>query len=55
MEVTIHVPDTLMQRLEGRRGEGLPRHVVESWVLEDYRAEVLTRGGAAVARVRDAV
>ena len=42
MEVTIHVPDTLGQQLQARWGEGLPRHVVESWVLEDYRAGALT-------------
>ena len=33
MEVAIHVPDTLVQRLQERWGGGLPRHVVESWVL----------------------
>ncbi len=38
MEVTIHVPDTLVQRMQEKWGEGLPRHVVESWVLENYRA-----------------
>jgi hypothetical protein len=42
MEVTIHVPDALGRRLRERWGDGLPRHVVESWVLEDYRAGVLT-------------
>ena len=42
MEVTIHVPDTLVQRLQEKWGEGLPRHMVESWVLEDYRAGALT-------------
>ena len=42
MEVTINVPDTLVQRLQEKWGEGLPRHVVESWVLEDYRAGALT-------------
>ena len=29
MEVTIHVPDTLMQRLQEGGVKGLPRHVVE--------------------------
>jgi len=42
MEVTIHIPDTLVPRLREKWGEGLPRHVVESWVLEDYRAGALT-------------
>jgi hypothetical protein len=42
MEVTIHVPDTLLQRLQERWGEGLPRHVVESWVLEDFHTGILT-------------
>ena len=42
MEVTMHAPDTLAQRLQERWSEGLPRHVVESWVLEDYRAGALT-------------
>jgi hypothetical protein len=42
MEVTIHVPDTLVQRLQEKWGKDLPRHVIESWVLEDYRAGALT-------------
>jgi Uncharacterised protein family (UPF0175) len=42
MEVTIYVPDTLLQRLQEKWGEGLPRHVVESWVLEDFRTGLLT-------------
>ena len=42
MEVTIHIPDTLVQRLQEKWGEGLPRHVIESWVLEDSRAGALT-------------
>jgi Uncharacterised protein family (UPF0175) len=42
MEVTIRVPDTLVQRLQAKWGTELPRHVVESWVLEDYRAGALT-------------
>jgi hypothetical protein len=42
MEVTVHVPDTLVQPLQEKWGAGLPRHVVESWVLEDYRAGLLT-------------
>jgi Uncharacterised protein family (UPF0175) len=42
MEVMIHVPDTLVQRLQEKWGEELPRYVIESWVLEDYRAGVLT-------------
>jgi Uncharacterised protein family (UPF0175) len=42
MEVAIHVPDTLVQWLQERWSGGLPRHVVESWVLEDYRAGMLT-------------
>jgi hypothetical protein len=42
MEMTIHIPDTLAQRLQDKWGGVLPRHVVESWVLEDYRARILT-------------
>ena len=42
MDVTIHVPDTLVLRMQEKWGEGLPRHVVESWVLEDSRAGALT-------------
>ena len=42
MDVTIQVPDTLVERMQETWGEGLPRHVVESWVLEDYRAGALT-------------
>ena len=42
MEVTIHVPDALVQRLQGKWGEGLPRHVIESGVLEDCCAGALT-------------
>ena len=47
MQVTIHVPDTLVQRLQEQWGEDLPRHVIESWVLEDYRA-----GGLTIEEVR---
>ena len=42
MEVTIHIPHTLVPRLWEKWGEGLPRHMVESWVLEDYRAGALS-------------
>ena len=42
MEVTIHIPHILVPRLREKWGEGLPRHVAESWVLEDYRAGALT-------------
>jgi hypothetical protein len=31
-----------VQWLREKWGEALPRHVIESWVLEDYRAGALT-------------
>ena len=41
MEVAIHVPDTLVKRLQEQWGD-LPRRVLESLALEGYRERVLT-------------
>jgi hypothetical protein len=42
MDVVIHVPDTIFRRLQEQWGEGFTRHMLESWVLEDYRVGRLT-------------
>jgi Uncharacterised protein family (UPF0175) len=41
MEVTIYLPDDVAQRLQAQWGD-VPRHVLESFVLEGFRARVLT-------------
>jgi hypothetical protein len=41
MEVTITLPDDVAQRVQAQ-WEDLPRHVLESFVLEGFRARVLT-------------
>ena len=41
MEVAIHLPDDIAQRIQAP-WEDVPRHVLESFVLEDFRARVLT-------------
>jgi len=41
MEVAIHLPDDIAQRVQAQ-WEDVPRHVLESFVLEGFRARVLT-------------
>ena len=41
MEVAIHLPDDIAQRLQAQWGD-VPRHVLESLVLEGFRTRVLT-------------
>jgi hypothetical protein len=41
MEIAIHLPDDIAQRVQAR-WEDIPRHVLESFVLEGFRARVLT-------------
>ena len=41
MQITIEVPDDIAQRLQ-QQWEDIPRHVLESLVLADYQARVLT-------------
>jgi hypothetical protein len=41
MEIAIHVPDDIAQRVQAQ-WEDIPRHVLESFVLEGFRARVLT-------------
>ena len=41
MQITIEVPDDIAQRLR-QQWEDTPRHVLESLVLADYQARVLT-------------
>ena len=41
MQITIEVPDDIAQRLR-QQWEDIPRHVLESLVLADYQARVLT-------------
>ena len=41
MQITIEVPDDIAQRLR-QQWEDIPRHVLESLVLADYQAHVLT-------------
>ena len=41
MEIAIHVPDDIAQRVQAQ-WEDLPRQVLESFVLEGFRARVLT-------------
>jgi hypothetical protein len=41
MDIAIHVPDDIAQRVQAQ-WEDLPRHVLESFVLEGFRARVLT-------------
>jgi len=41
MEVAIHLPDDIAQRVQAQ-WEDVPRHVLEGFVLEGFRARVLT-------------
>ena len=41
MEVAIHLPDDIAQRVQAQ-WEDLPRHVLESFVLEGFRARILS-------------
>jgi hypothetical protein len=41
MEVTIRLPEDIARRVRAQ-WEDVPRHVLESFVLEDFRARVLT-------------
>lgn len=41
MQITIDLPDDIAQRLQ-QKWEDIPRHVLESLVLADYQAHVLT-------------
>ena len=41
MEIAIHLPDDIAQRVQAQ-WEDLPRQVLESFVLEGFRARVLT-------------
>ena len=41
MEVAIHLPDDIAQRVQAQWAD-VPRHVLESFVLEGFRARVLT-------------
>ena len=41
MEIALHVPDDIAQRVQAQ-WEDLPRQVLESFVLEGFRARVLT-------------
>jgi hypothetical protein len=41
MDVAIHLPDDIAQRIQAQ-WEDVPRHVLESFVLEGFRAHVLT-------------
>ena len=41
MEISIHVPDDIAQRVR-TQWEDVPRHVLESFVLEGFRGRVLT-------------
>ena len=41
MKVAIHLPDDIAQRVQAQ-WEDVPRHVLESFVLEGFRARVLT-------------
>lgn len=43
LEVTIHLLDALAQRIQAR-WEDVPRHVLESFVLEGFRTRLLTTG-----------
>lgn len=41
MEVTIHIPDPLVKRLQERWGD-MPRRVLESVAVEGFRERILT-------------
>ena len=41
MEVAIHLPDDIAQRVQAQ-WEDVPRHVLESFVLEGFRTRVLS-------------
>jgi hypothetical protein len=41
MEIAIHVPDDIAQRVQAQ-WDDIPRHVLESFVLDGFRARVLT-------------
>jgi hypothetical protein len=41
MEVSIHLPDDIVERVQAQ-WEDVPRHVLESFALEGFRARVLT-------------
>jgi hypothetical protein len=41
MEVSIHLPDDIARRVQAQ-WEDVPRHVLESFVLEGFRARILT-------------
>jgi hypothetical protein len=41
IEISIHVPDDIARRVQAQ-WEDVPRHVVESFALEGFRARVLT-------------
>ncbi len=48
MQITIEIPDDIAHRLV-QEVDNLPRHVLESLVIEAYRAELITH--AEVGRV----
>ena len=41
MEIAIHLPDDIAQRVQAK-WEDIPRHMLESFVLDGFRARVLT-------------
>jgi hypothetical protein len=41
MEIAIHLPDDIAQRVQAQWAD-VPRHVLESFVLDGFRARVLT-------------
>ena len=41
MEIAIHLPDDIALRVQAQ-WEDIPRHVLESFVLDGFRARVLT-------------
>ena len=41
MEIAIHLPDDIAQRVQAK-WKDIPRHMLESFVLDGFRARVLT-------------
>ena len=50
MEIAIHLPDDIAQRVR-TQWEDIPRHVLESFVLDGFRARLDHGGCQAVAEV----
>lgn len=48
MQITIEIPDDIAHRLS-QKVDNLPRHILESLVIEAYRTELITQ--AEVGRV----